>query len=421
MTARYEESLRWLKRAKQILPCGSQTLSKAPSRYPQKHPIYLVRGSGSHVWCADNYEYIDYVCALGPTILGHNHPVVAAAIKKQIDDGFLFSLSHPLEVEIAEILCDMVPSAEAVRFVKTGSAAVEGAVLLARAYTGRLHVAVAYGSYHGCSSWFQIGEVLGKNGLPRVLGDYLLRFEYNNIESLRKLFAGAEPLAAVVIEPGRDFEPSIEFLQGAKTLCEQHGAALIFDEVVTAFRFANGGAQELYGVTPHLTALGKAMAAGAPLAAIVGQRDLMWAAERTFISGTFHGECLSLAAAKACLNIIRTEPVTEHCYRQGARLRKSFNSIMASVGVPATSKGVDVCSRQIFSTDDEKVDLVLRDLWLSTTARGGVIFGPIQYLSYTHTDRDLDQTIETMGFAAEVLRQALECNNPERYLEEAQR
>lgn len=415
MLDRYTKSAEWRQRAEHLLPCGAQTLSKAPNRFPAHHPTYLVRGQGSRVYCVDGHEYIDYVQALGPIILGHNHPRVTEAIQRQAQDGFLFSLSHPLEVEVAELLRDMVPCAEAVRYVKTGSAAVEACVTLARVYTGRLPVAVARGSYHGACQWFQVGEALGANGVPPVLLDYLATFDYNSAQSLEALFTG-EPLAALVIEPGRDFEPTVEFLQAAKRLCDQHGTVLIFDEVVTSFRVANGGAQEKFGVTPHLCALGKAMANGAPLSAIVGQRDIMFAAERTFISGTFHGECLSLAAAKACLTVIRDEPVTEHCYRQGARLRSTFDHIMGSMGIAATAKGQDVCSRQTFHTGDLTLDKDLGDLWLSETAQRGLLLGRIQYMSYAHDDKALDHTIEAMGFAADVLRQALASGNPASYL-----
>lgn len=399
---RYAKSKELRARAIGLLPCGAQTLSKAPDRFPDEYPTYIERGLGSHVWDVDGNEYIDYPLSLGPIILGHNYPAVTNAMRAQMEHGIVFSLSHPLELEVAERLCQMVPCAEAVRFTKTGSDAVMAAVRLSRTYTGREKVAVASNAYHGMHDWFQVRQPeRGRAGVPRALNDTTLLFEYNSIESLQAVFVEHGPLAAVVIEPARTFEPAPGFLEAVKDLCATHGTVLIFDEVVTSFRWAIGGAQEYYGVTPDLACLGKAMANGLPLGAVVGKRDIMQAFERCFISGTYGGETLSLAAAKATLDVIATEPVVPQIWEHGELLRAAFEGITLLLGGEAV--GVGPCSVQRFNigrTEEQKCVLMR---WLEETAKRGVLFGHIQYISYSHTNEDILTTVAVMREAAEAI------------------
>lgn len=404
------ESLRWHERARKVLTCnGAQTLSKAAERSPGTYPIYLKRGSGSHVWDVDGQEYIDYVCGLGPLILGHNYPRVTEAIKRQADDGCLFSLEHPLTVEVAEILCDMAPCAEAVRFVKTGSDANEAAVRLARAYTGR-DVILSCG-YHGWDNTFQILELgRGETGVPWELEYTSISFQFNRWDQLEVAFDGHRKgsIAAVVIEPMRFEPPAPGFLEKARELCDKHGAVLIFDEVVTSFRWARGGAQEYFGVIPDLACLGKAVANGMPLGAVVGKREIMDAFDRCFVSGTYAGETLSLAAAKATLETIRDEPVIEHIWRQGERLRDAFNALARHYHLDAVSRGYGPCTCQTFNGPDANL---LKSLWLQETVRHGVLFGGIQYIGYSHSDEDIAHSITAIEHAFAFLDEERGMNN----------
>lgn len=405
-----------------MLPCGGQTLSKSPSRFPMgAHPILLDRGEGSRVWDVDGNEYIDYVCGLGPVILGYNHPVVNDAIRRQLETGLITaSLETPLVGEVAEILCDMVPCAEAVRFVKTGSDACSAAIRLARAYTGR--DVILTNGYHGWDETFQCAadDERGRAGTLDVLTDTTVPIDYNDIDGLEELFAGwGHLVAAVIIEPARTFEPDPRYLLALKLLCRKYGALLIFDEVVTSFRWSRGGAQEYYGVTPDIACLGKAMANGMPLGAVVGRRDVMEAFERCFVSGTYGGEALSLAAAKATLQIIRDEPVIEHIRWQGARLQTAFDGAARRHGLPAKSVGVPVCSVQTFEAAPNADANFVKSLWLQETAKRGLLLGNIQYVNYSHGDRDIATTDYAMGAAAATVAGYLATASPADWLEGA--
>lgn len=419
----YKNSLKLYHATREKLPCGGQTLSKAPERFPLgAYPILLEAGNGSRVWDADGNEYVDYVCGLGPVILGYGHPAVSAAIRRQLMTGLITtSLETPLVGEVAEIICDMVPCAEAVRFVKTGSDACSAAVRLARTYTGR-NIILTDG-YHGWDDMFQCqaADERGRRGIPAT--PTTVSIQYNNLDDLaRALELYDARIAAVILEPARTFEPAPGYLQGVKDLCHLHGTLLIFDEVVTSFRWAKGGAQEYYKVIPDIACLGKAMANGMPLGAVVGQRDVMSAFERCFVSGTYGGEALSLAAAKATLTTIQEEPVIEHLWDHGRAMRALLRrwplqkadgaNIMRLEGLPC-------CSVQIFDSGNTEVDVFLKSLWLQETAKHGVLFGNIQYTGLQHTEADLSRVAQAVEAAAEVIAAAVDDEDPQHFLDGA--
>jgi glutamate-1-semialdehyde 2,1-aminomutase/spore coat polysaccharide biosynthesis protein SpsF len=245
--------------------------------------------------------------ALGPIILGHNYPSVTDAVMQQMQDGTTFSLPHPLEVELAEMLVDIIPCAEMVRFAKNGSDATSGAVRLARAYTGRDIIACC--GYHGWQDWY-IGTTTRNRGVPKVVQELTVPFEYNNIESLKRIFSEHPgQVAAVIMEPFGVEEPRDGFLQEVRDLALHDRALLIFDEIITGFRLALGGAQEYFGITPDLACLGKAMGNGYPIAAVVGPSEIMQLFDEVFFSFTFGGETVSLAAAIATISEMRQKDV----------------------------------------------------------------------------------------------------------------
>lgn len=399
---RYDVSRQWHERAKKILPCnGAQTLSKGPDRNPKDYPIYIDRGQGSHVWDSDGAEYIDLMSALGPVILGYADKRVTDAVVDQVRKGVLFSLESPLVVEVAEMLTSLIPGAEAVRFTKTGSDAVGAAVRVARAHTGRPVVLVASNSYHGNQDWFQISQPLGRNGVPANLTANIGTFTYNDTDSLEAAFIHAPgPVAAVVIEPARDFIATPEFLQGARELSKKYGALLVLDEVVTAFRFPGHTATAQLFLEPDLICLGKAMANGFPLGAIVGPWRIMDTVNRCFISGTYHGELSALAAAKATLTILRDEPVVDYIWGQGKRLMEGFNAAMKKAGVPGQADGLPICHRYNFTGPQASE---LKMAFMSECAARGVLPGLITYLNYSHTKEDIKQTIKVFGEVASEL------------------
>ena len=297
----FEKSQAMLARAEKVIPLGSQTFSKSRTQYPYGvSPYFITRGQGSRVWDMDGNEYIDFVSSLASITLGYQDPDVTSAVRRQLDEsGVIFSLPHPLETEVAELICEMVPCAERVRFGKNGSDATSGAIRVARAFTGRDRVAVC--GYHGWQDWY-IGSTARHRGVPQATRDLTHAFNYNDLESLNtQLKAHSGEFAAVIMEPMNVVEPHPGFLEGVKALAHKHGALLVFDETITGFRYANGGAQALFGVTPDLATFGKGLANGYPVSAVAGRADVMKQMEEIFFSFTFGGEALSLAAAKATL------------------------------------------------------------------------------------------------------------------------
>lgn len=264
--------------------------------------MYLQSGKGSHVFDVDGNEYIDYVMALDPITLGYSYPQVNEAIIRQLERGITFSLMHPLEVELSELLIEVIPCAEMVRFGKNGSDVDSAAVRVSRAYTDREKIACC--GYHGWQDWY-IGTTTRDRGVPKSTKELTIPFEYNNIKSLERIFIkNKDQIAAVIMEPIIIAEPKDNFLQEVKELTHKNGAILIFDEIVTGFRLALGGAQEYFGLTPNLATFGKGIANGMPLSVIVGKREIMKEFDEVFFSFTFGGETLPLAAAIATIEEI---------------------------------------------------------------------------------------------------------------------
>jgi len=331
MNKKFDRSETLLKRAEQTIPLGSQTFSKSKTAYPYGvSPFFIERGLGCKAWDVDGNQYTDYVSGLLSVSLGYCDADVDNAVIKQLKSGVTFSLPHRLEMEVAEMLVDMVPCAEMVRFGKNGSDATSAAIRLARAYTGKDHIAVC--GYHGWQDWY-IGSTSRDLGVPAATKALTHAFIYNDINSLADLFAKYQ-FAAVIMEPMNLYFPEQDFLSAIKELCHQHKTLLIFDEMITGFRFSLGGAQELFKVTPDLATFGKGMANGYPISAVVGRKDVMMLMEDIFFSGTFAGETLSLAASKATLTKIKEQNVLAHIHALGEQLIQGLQQIITQLGEP---------------------------------------------------------------------------------------
>lgn len=304
--ANFERSNALYERALKTIPLASQTFSKSSNIFVKgAAPLFLDRGEGACVWDVDGNRYIDFVLGLMPVILGYRDQDVDNAIAAQLQRGISFSLATELEVELAELLVDIIPCAEMVRFGKNGSDATSAAIRLARAYTGRDRIAVC--GYHGWHDWY-IGTTTRDRGVPRAVKELSAAFPFNDATVLADLLKSApDQYAAVILEPAGAAEPAPGFLQAVQQITQRHGAILVFDEIVTGFRVAMGGAQEKYGVTPDLACFGKSLGNGMPISAIVGRRDIMRLMEDIFYSGTFGGEALSLAAALATVKKLKKE------------------------------------------------------------------------------------------------------------------
>jgi len=390
MTDRYAESRRQLERALRTIPLGAQTFSKSITQYPLGvSPYFAARAKGSRLWDVDGNEYVDFVNALASVNLGYGDSDVNDAVRAQLDDGVIFSLSHPLEAEVAELLVELIPCAEMVRFGKNGSDATAGAVRVARAFTGRDRVAVC--GYHGWQDWY-IGTTARNLGVPEAVRALSHSFPYADLPALDALFS-AHPgeFAAVILEPMNVREPPPGYLDGVKTLAHKHGALLVFDETITGFRFHLGGAQALFGVTPDLATFGKGIANGFPLSAVVGRADVMKLMEEVFFSFTMGGETLSLAAAAATLRKVRDRRVPEHLAAHGERLRDALIATIARHGLSDTlsvsghPSWTFLLVRDAANADQFQIKTLLLQEML---ARGYLTLGT-HNLSFAHNQADI--------------------------------
>jgi glutamate-1-semialdehyde 2,1-aminomutase len=327
---RYLESNRLLAQVEELIPLASQTFSKSRTQYPPLiSPLFASHSLGCKTWDMDGNEYIDLVSSLAAVTLGYGDKDVNEAVKKQIDLGVTLTLPGLLEYEVAVLIRELVPSAEKIRFAKTGSDATAGAIRLARAFTGRDHVLI--GGYHGWQDWY-IGSTSMNLGVPKSVSNLSHLFALNDFDALEILFNQfPNNIAAIILEPISAVSPTPEFLAHLRKRTLDLGIVLIFDETVTGFRVAPGGAQELLGVTPDLTTFGKGIANGFPLSVLCGRADVMKLMDRVFFSGTFGGELLSLAAAKVVLTKIKNENVTNDLEAKGLRLNLAVNEAISEV------------------------------------------------------------------------------------------
>ncbi|MFZ5994608.1 MAG: aminotransferase class III-fold pyridoxal phosphate-dependent enzyme [Thermodesulfobacteriota bacterium] len=418
VTRELKNSVELKAKAARLIPSCSQTFSKGPSQFVQGvAPVFLQRGSGSHVWDVDGNEYIDYPMALGPIILGHNYPAITEAVNRQMQDGTTFSLPHPLEVEAAEMLVEIIPCAEMVRFGKNGSDVTAGAVRVARAYTGKEIVACC--GYHGWQDWY-IGTTTRNKGVPKAVQELTVAFEYNNISSLERIFDQHKGrVAAVIMEPVGVIEPRDGFLQQVRKLTRREGALLVFDEVVTGFRLALGGAQEFFGVVPDLACVGKAMGNGYPIAAVAGRREVMEVFDEIFFSFTFGGETISLAAAVATIAEIRRQNVIGHLWEQGTKLKDGYNVLAREFGVDAFTRCIGLPPRTVITYKDENGEesLVFKSLFQQECLKRGILFSGGQNICFSHSDADIDYTLRVYRTALEILAGTIKCGDAAQRLE----
>jgi glutamate-1-semialdehyde 2,1-aminomutase len=417
MSERYRRSEELLARAEQTIPLGTQTFSKSRTQFPfGVSPFYAARAQGSRLWDADGNEYIDFVSSLAAVTLGYNDPDVTAAVREQLNKGVIFSLPTELEMQVAELLVEMVPSAERVRFGKNGSDATAGAVRVARAFTGRDRVAVC--GYHGWQDWY-IGSTPRNKGVPAATRALTHRFDYNNLDSLGRLFREHPgEFAAVILEPMNTTEPAPGFLEGVAEMTRRHGAVLVFDEIITGFRFANGGAQALFGVTPDLTCLGKGLANGYPLSAVVGRADIMALMEEVFFSFTMGGEALSLAAAVAALAKLKREPVVDTLRRTGQKILDGTRERIDRHGIGGFARVTGHPSWTFLQFADTPAcsQWEIKTLFMQEVQARGILSLGTHLVTYAHTAADVARLLQVYDEVFPILRTAVEEGAMKQYL-----
>jgi len=313
---KFERSLKYLESAKKLIPTASQTYSKSYKYFCEGvSPVFLSHGKGGYVWDIDGNKFIDFICGLGAITIGYCDERIDNEIKKQLDSGIIFSQPTLLEVRLAKKLVDLIPCAEMVKFFKNGSDSTFAAIKLARAFTNKYMIFCC--GYHGMHDWY-IGSHPESLGIPDPIKRLTKQFKYNDIESLKKLFKEhKDNVAAVIMEPMKTNEPNKGFLEEVKKLTHENGALLIFDEVYSGFRMGIM-AHKLLKVNPDMVTLGKGMANGMPISAVVGSKEVMSQIDKgVFLSTTFGGEALSLASALATIEILEKPESYEHLYNLG--------------------------------------------------------------------------------------------------------
>jgi glutamate-1-semialdehyde aminotransferase len=398
----------WHARATGLIPGYTQTLAKGPGQYVGGvAPKYLQRGKGSHVWDVDGNEFIDFNMAIGPLSLGYAYDAVDRAIREQLEDGITFSMMHPLEVEVAELVRDTVPNADMVRFSKTGADVTSAAVRLARAFTGRSKVICC--GYHGWHDWY-ISVTDRARGVPGDVQDLTLTFAYNDITSV--VDALDEDTACAILEPMVFEEPRDGFLHELKAACRRNGTLLIFDEMWTGFRYALGGAQERFGVDADLACYSKAIANGMPLAVLAGRADVMRLCEKdVFFFTTFGGEALSLAAAKATIRELRDRRVPAYLASKGQLLQDGYNEIARELAMPYT-RAVGLPCRSMVTFDAKAGGpLEMKSLVQQELFARGILWSGFHNMSFSHTDADVAHTLTAYREALITLREAVDAGS----------
>ena len=411
-------------RAKKVLPGGG---------FGNFDPVMIIReGKGSRVWDMDGNEYIDYLIGSGPMMLGHGHPEVLDAVHEQIDKGMTFFANNPHGIELAEEICNAMACAEQVRFVSTGGEADMYAMRLARAFTGRDKIVKFEGGYHGMSAEAQMSlapeklvnfpvAVPDSAGIPDGVRDEMLIAPYNDLEFASSLLnEHATDIAAIIVEPlQRIIPPVLGFLQGLRDLCNKHGIVLIFDEVVTGFRLAYGGAQELYGVTPDLCTLGKVIGGGFPLAAIAGNADMMKHFDKSQVDadaylmqiGTLSGNPIAAVAGLKTMEILRRPGQYEKLFAAGDMITGAINKHLGDAGHAHCVSGHASLFDTIFTDmrlynyrDVTQGDTQKAAAFNDGLRRQGIFKSPGKmYMSLALTSDDLDQTVNAIAEAAKEL------------------
>jgi len=368
-------------------------------------PQFAVEASGCRFRDTTGQSFVDWVNGWGPVMLGYRHPEVERAIRDQLAAGPNLSLMHPIEVEVAEALVEMIPCAEMVAFGKNGSDGLTAAVRLARAITGRDLILQC--GMHGFHDWF-VGQLAHVRGIPSAWRELVVAFPYGDIDALAELFrAHRDRVAAVVMEPVREILPEPGYLEAVRELTHRSGALFVFDEVMTALRLGPGGAQQAFGVVPDIACLGKSMGNGMPLSAVVGRREYMQHLPGVGFGMTFRGETLSLAAARTVLKIVRTEPVAEHLAKIGEELRSGFRGLCRELGIGWDLLGPPARMSVLFGGAGRLSAESLRDLFLQECLKRGVFTNGNFLPSYAHDRAEVAETLVGVRGALTVVAESI--------------
>lgn len=404
-------------KAHRLIPGGAHTYAKGDDQYPAQAPGFIARGKGCHVWDLDGNEFIEYGMGLRAVTLGHAFEPVVEAAYAQMKLGANFTRPAKIEIDLAEAMLEVIDGAEMVKFAKNGSDVTTASVKLARAYTGRDLVAICGDQpFFSTDDWF-MGTTEMNAGVPRAIAEMTLKFRYNDSDNLYELFEQyPHQIACVLMEAEANTPPAPGYLEKVKGLCEQRGTVLIFDEMITGFRWHLGGAQKFHGVVPHLSTFGKAMGNGFAISALAGKREIMRLGglehdqARVFLLSTTHGaETHALAASLETIRIFRERGVIEFLWAQGDRLRTGINQAISRHQMARHFELAGRTCNLIYRTKDENGEpsQAFRTLFLQELIRGGIV-APSFVVSFSHSDGDIDRTIDVVDQALGIYARALE-------------
>ena len=408
----------YLARAEKVLPALSSCYSRAPLSYARgSYPAYVEEGKGCLLYDVDGNEYIDTTMALCPVILGYSHENTQNAVKKHLNKGPLFTLPHRLEIELAEMLVDIIPCAEMARFGKNGADVTSAAIRLSRQITGKNHIALC--GYHGWHDWY-ISTTDQNGGIPKEVGQLSHQFKYNDIDSLRQVFdENPDQIACVIMEPMSIESPNDHFLENVKKLAHEKQAILIFDEIVTGFRWSLGGAQEHFKVTPDLATFSKCIANGFPISALVGRAALMQhlTLDKAFWSTTYGNESLSMAVALETIQFIKDESVIPFIWQQGEKLLNGFNQLVEkhSASDFFSTAGAFPRHIQLFKNHQGEMDLSVKTLFQQECVERGLITLGCHNVSFSHSDHYVEKILaiydETISVITDILKKGDDISN----------
>ena len=412
------KQLTYRDRLHKVIPGGAHTYSRGDDQFPSNAPQILQKGKGAYVWDPEGNKFLDYGMALRAITLGYSNDKVNKAAFVAIENGVNLQRASTVELDAAELLVDLIPGAEMVKFAKNGSTATTAAIKIARAYTGKKLIAFcAEHPFYSYDDWF-IGSTIMSRGVPKEIQSLSLKFNYNDINSLTKLFEEYPgQIAAVLFEPATLVGPKDNFLHKVKELCKKNGTVFILDEMITGFRFHLQGAQTLYGVEPDMSTFGKGMANGFSVAALVGKREFMSiggiknpGAERVFLTSTTHGaEMVGLGAFIKTVEIYKQHNVIEHLWQYGKTLTNGMNAIAKELGIAEFfyTEGYDCSPNYVTKDKTGEVSLAFRTLFAQEMIKNGVMM-PYIGLSYAHGDSELNITLAAVKKALTVYKQAIE-------------
>ena len=414
---KFAKSRKLQKLAHQLMPGGTQSYSKGDDQFPFLSPPILVKAQGAYIWDADGNRFIDWCMGMRSVILGHGYKTVIAAVRKQLPFGTNYNRPSHYEIELAKMLVELIPSAQVVKFAKNGSAATTAAVKLARAYTKRDLVAMCAGAFNGFDDW-GIASTPMTAGIPKTVLNMTKSFEYNNIVSVRKMFKKyPKKIAAVILEPATEVGPVNNFLQEVQRICRQNGTILIFDEMISGFRWHLKGAQYVYKVTPDLSTFGKAISNGFALAALVGRKDIMELGgmdtkkERVaLISATHAGENHALVAAIATLKELKSKNVPAYVNKLGNLLKSEFNKIARKHGLDSVLSVIGEFGCRIrvqFEDFGGYTAAQIKTYFAQEMISQGILFNGYFSPTLSHKKREVAQTLKGWEFSCRKLKEVL--------------